>query len=228
MYKIKRCIIGALLILSIFFLAAGNDPRQLFSQMADTYKNLFPDAFSCEISSELFDNWFDELPEEAFVDKENKPPLIYFNYRKNEDISYEVINLKPEYESFFTSTFFYLQNSYIFLLWTAEDILQEFIGYSFDVVEKHDSSLFTITPPDKSQNFLIHFANNAALQSIKILIPDTPFVEINFEYSTFSTYLVPAQIGVSIFETDERFTLYFLNHKIIKRDAENSDKERRG
>ena len=204
--------------LFVFFIFCGaTEISQLFLQAIEKTRKLLPPEFSCQMKSDLFDLWFEQLPDEAFDDRQKKPPVVIFSFEKGGSIVYSVENIKESYVEFFMSYFEFIRQTYDFLLFSETDILEMFKDYTFESSSEEDLDVFSIYLPDNSQAYGFGFSKDSLLKFVRVFSYDEIQIEMIFEFEKILSYSVPVKISVSLYETDESFDIHFSNYKILKK-----------
>lgn len=189
MKKITIVLIILIFIVFTVLPILSQDAKSLFIEAIKKQQTLIPKTFSCNISSTIFNDFFKQLPADAFS-KQIQDLQIILN-AENGKISIKIDGIKPEYNDFALSYFnIYTELlSYVFI--SEEDLKKQFENYTIS----YDKNLFILKDNSELVSYNFLFTNNL-ITSIVFFQDNSKKMQITISYFAFKNYQLVKTINI--------------------------------
>lgn len=225
-YRKEIKIILFFMILFLFFLlfvfkkiifSSSMDGRKKFENFVFQFEKSIPEKFNCELKSKLFDECLKQLPDEAFIDRVNKPPKIILYYEKGKAPLYSIENVYDEYKTFIRNYFNFLNDSLAFFIFAESKIREILNGYDIQFIITEKNNIYKLTKENENKELIFSTDKaNKILKTIDVYFNGQKYINLFFKFKKAGTYLLPALISINLIEEKQKINIIFINYKIIK------------
>ncbi len=202
--------IFAFLIVSFCFNIFSQDAESKFIDAIRKQQDLIPKNFKCKISSDVFTEFFKQLPEDAFINGISDVNL--FLIAENGKISIKIEGIKQDYMDFALSYFTIYSQLLEYVFLSSEELSKRLESYTIEF----DKDIFILSDDAELISYNFIFIDNL-LNTIIFFQDNVKKMEINITYFTYKKYKLVKMINIINFDENgnkkENVILNFSNYK---------------
>ncbi len=202
--------IFAFLIVSFCFNIFSQDAESKFIDAIRKQQDLIPKNFKCKISSDVFTEFFKQLPEDAFINGISDVNL--FLIAENGKISIKIEGIKQDYMDFALSYFTIYSQLLEYVFLSSEELSKRLESYTIEF----DKDIFILSDDAELISYNFIFIDNL-LNTIIFFQGNVKKMEINITYFTYKKYKLVKMINIINFDENgnkkENVILNFSNYK---------------
>lgn len=186
-------VIMLIYILVFFFNLYSQDSKTLFFNAIKKQQSFIPKTFTCRISSSIFNDFFKQLPADAFTKKIED--LVFLLVVDDGKISVKIDGLKPEYNDFALSYFSIYTDllSYVFI--SGDELTKQFENFKIT----YEKNTFTLQDDSELVSYNFVFTNDL-LTTILFSQDNIKKMEINISYFAFKNYQLVKTVNIINFD----------------------------
>lgn len=208
-------LLTALFTINLFSIDINGKDK--FKNFVNSFEKKIPQRFNCELKSKLFDDYINQLPDEAFLDRKHKPAKIVLYYEKGKTPLYTIENVYDDYKAFIKNYFSFLNDSLVFFVLSESKIKELLNNYEIKYTTSKNSNIFKVSKDEENKE-LIFFTDkgNKTLKGIDIYFNGQKYINLFFLFKKINIYIVPEQIKINLLDEKQQIIISFINYKIYK------------